>query len=130
MSRALWIVVVGISLSAVVVSPARAHHSGAWFDSTKWVSVDGVVTEVKWVNPHMWVYLEAKDEDGKIVKCAFEGPSAQGAAASGVSQQVLKVGTQVTIEGHPNRDGSCGGDFEAVVANGKKYYPRGAVIRK
>ena len=119
--------VIAMVLTTTVV---RAHHAGVWFDSTKWVAVDGVVTKVEWRNPHMWVYLEAKDEKGKAVTCPFEGPSAQGAATSGVSARVLKVGSRVTITGHPNKDGSCGGDFEGVTVEGKTYYPRGEEIRR
>ena len=123
------ILVIAMVLTTAVV-PSWAHHAGVWFDSTKWVAVDGVITTVEWRNPHMWVYLEAKDDNGRVVKCAFEGPSSQAAGASGVSARVLKVGNRVTIEGHPNKDGSCGGDFEAVTVDGKQYYPRGKIIRK
>ena len=123
----IWVIAMVL---ATTVAPSWAHHAGVWFDNSKWVAVDGVITGVKWVNPHMWVYLEAKDGKGKVVTCNFEGPSARTAASSGVSARILKVGNRVTIAGHPNKDGSCGGDFEAVTLEGKTYYPRGEEIRR
>ena len=62
-------------LGAVVVagaSPSAHHAASVAYHVDKEITVQGVVTEVKWENPHTWVYVEAKDASGKVVKWSFE----------------------------------------------------------
>ena len=72
----------------------------------KTITVEGVVTEVKWENPHTWVYVEAKDNSGKVVKWSFEGAVPNQFYRRGVTPAVLKPGVRVTIKAHPARDAS------------------------
>ena len=63
-------------VSLVIGAPASAHHSAAVaYDINKTISVNGVISEVKWENPHTWIFVETKDESGKAVKWGFEGRS-------------------------------------------------------
>ena len=54
--------------------PVFAHHSfAAEYDESKPVKVTGVVTKVEWLNPHIWFYVDVKDDSGKVVNWAFSG---------------------------------------------------------
>ena len=68
------------SMAAVLVSgfaasvPVLAHHSfAAEFDDSKPVKVAGVVIKVEWLNPHIWFYVDSKDEFGNVTHWAFSG---------------------------------------------------------
>jgi Family of unknown function (DUF6152) len=110
----------------VATIPAYAHHSAAvayYIDKT--VTVQGVISEVKWVNPHTWIFVETKDADGKTVKWGFEGKVPNLLIRSGITPSVLKPGLQVTISGHPARDESqkFGEVIEVTFADGKTIKP-------
>jgi hypothetical protein len=83
-----------------------AHHSfQAEYDSTKTVSIKGVVKKVSWVNPHAYVYVEATDEKGKTVTWAFESLSPNALQIRGWSRNSLKEGDHVTVDGYLAKDG-------------------------
>jgi hypothetical protein len=102
-----------------------AHHSRAMFDVDKLVSVEGVVTEVQWRFPHMWITLDVPGPNGKTESWGFEGAGAAMMVASGISPQILKVGNRVKIVAHPPRDSSKRtAEFVGMEVNGK-FYSRG-----
>jgi hypothetical protein len=114
--------VLGFIATGALVS---AHHSRAMFDTETLVSVEGVVTDVQWRNPHMWVTLEVPGPDGKTESWGFEGSGAASMVASGISPQILKVGNKVKIIAHPGRDKSKRiAEFMGMEVNGR-YYSRG-----
>jgi DNA/RNA endonuclease YhcR with UshA esterase domain len=90
----------------LTTSTALAHHSfAAEYDSNKQVTVKGVVQKVAWVNPHAYVYIDVKDESGKITTWAFESLSPNALARQGWSRNSLKVGEAVTVDGYLAKDG-------------------------
>jgi uncharacterized protein DUF6152 len=102
--RATAVFVLGLGFSGVSIS---AHHAASVaYDIDKEITVQGVVTEVKWENPHTWVYVEAKDASGKVTKWGFEGAVPNQLYRRGVTPAVLKPGVRVTIKAHPARDAS------------------------
>jgi len=113
-------------VSVVIAVPAAAHHSAAVaYDVDKTISVKGVISEVKWVNPHTWIFVDAKDEAGKAVKWGFEGKVPNQLIRLGITPSVLKPGIVVTVTGHPARDASqnyCE-VMELTFADGKRIKP-------
>ena len=113
-------------VSVVIAAPAAAHHSAAVaYDVDKTISVKGVISEVKWVNPHTWIFVDAKDEAGKAVKWGFEGKVPNQLIRLGITPSVLKPGIEVTVTGHPARDASqnyCE-VLEVTFADGKTIKP-------
>jgi hypothetical protein len=110
-----------IAMGALV----SAHHSRAMFDTDTLVSVEGVVTDVQWRNPHMWVTLDVPGDSGKVESWGFEGAGAASMVAAGISPQILKVGNKVKIIAHPGRDKSRRiAEFMGMEVNGR-YYSRG-----
>ena len=81
-----------------------AHHSRAMFDVSSVISVEGVVTDVQWRFPHMWITLDVPGPNGTTESWGFEGAGAAMMVASGISPQILKVGNRVKIIAHPPRD--------------------------
>ena len=118
--------IVGAGLGiALLVGPVSAHHAASVaYHVDKTITVEGVVTEVKWENPHTWVYVEAKDASGNLVKWSFEGAVPNQLYRRGVTPAVLKPGVRVTIKAHPARDASrnAGEMTEVLGADGKPIH--------
>jgi hypothetical protein len=109
MSRRLCAVVLAASVGLLVaVVPLRAHHSeAAEFDATKPVRVTGVVKKVEWTNPHIWFYVEGKDEvSGLQAVWGFSGAAPNGLRRRGITRESLKVGDTVKVQGIRAKDGS------------------------
>ena len=104
--RKLTMLVVGLSLFVAAV-PVHAHHSfAAEFDATKPVKLTGTVTKIEWTNPHVWFYVDIKDEAGKVTNWGFELGSPNGLMRAGWTRNSMKVNEVVTIEGSAAKDGS------------------------
>jgi Family of unknown function (DUF6152) len=97
------------SIGLVFVSvPLVAHHSeAAEFDATKPVRVTGTVKKVEWTNPHIWFYVEGKDEvTGQMAVWGFSGGAPNGLRRRGITRDSLKVGDTVKVTGIRAKDGS------------------------
>lgn len=96
-----------IVMAVLAPLPLLAHHSfAAEFDATKPVTVKGAVTKVEWTNPHIWIYLDNKDDTGTVSKWQCEMGSPNSLMRQGWRSDSLKQGDQITIEGTRAKDGS------------------------
>ena len=119
--------VAAMIMVAAGVEPAAAHHSFAMFDSAKALSMAGIVKEYEWTNPHVWIHIMAPDAQGAPREWSFEMQSVQQDAAAGWRPDSVKPGDRVTIEFHPLKDGSRGGQLmSATLANGQHLGPPAA----
>lgn len=101
-------------------SLAFAHHSFAMFDATKSISQKGVVKELEWTNPHVWIRL-AVQENGREVVYGYEGAAVAVLKRVGWMRDSVKVGDTVTVVGHPYKDGRPGGSIDhLVLTDGQK----------
>ena len=120
MTQRYCVPVMFAALGVLVAAPASSHHSAAVaYDVTREISVQGVITEVKWENPHSWIYVDGKDSSGKVVKWSFEGATPNLLYRRGITPAVLKPGVVVTIKAHPHRTQNAGELTEVVAADGK-----------
>ena len=93
--------------SLVFVAPALAHHAvGGEYDSSKPVTVTGVVTKVEWVNPHSRVYFDVTDPAGKVTNWSVELAARVVLERMGWNGRSLKVGEKITVRGDQARSGA------------------------
>lgn len=95
----------GLILAA---SMAWAHHAlASEFDITKQVHISGVVTKLELINPHAWIYVDAKDANGQVAHWAFEaGGSPSVLIRRGFTKASVRAGTEVVVDGYRAKDGS------------------------
>ena len=99
-----WAVVIGLFAPVV---PVFAHHSfAAEFDGDKRVTLTGVVTKVDWVNPHAYIQVDVKGDDGAVVNWAIETGAPNALYRQGWRKNDLKVGDTVTLDAFLAKDGS------------------------
>ncbi len=104
---------------ALLAGPALAHHSGAMFDRSKVVELDGVVKEFGWNNPHSWIRLVANDATAGNLEWTVEMGSYNGLARAGWTKNTLKPGDHILLKVYPLKSGSPGGAFKEVTVAGK-----------
>lgn len=89
------------------VTALQAHHSlAAEYDTKKSITLNGTVTKVDWRNPHAWVYLDAKMENGTIEKWQCELGSPNAMTRAGFGPDSAKVGDEISLDGVLAKDGS------------------------
>jgi hypothetical protein len=110
--------------ATMFAAPALAHHSFAMFDREKAISVSGVVKEYEWTNPHAWVHVMVADAGGKAVEWSFEMQSIAQDTRAGWRADSVKPGDKISVEFHPLKDGTRGGQLmAATLADGKRLGP-------
>ncbi len=121
--RALFLSVVCVAIAA---APLAAHHGrGATFDMQKRLPLKGTVSQVKWQNPHVLIFLDVKDETGKVVTWGFENSNVHTLANQGYNRNTLKVGQEITAIVNPAANGSpLGIIVKVVLADGKEIMSR------
>jgi hypothetical protein len=96
-----------LAIVAGVVSMASAHHSlTVEFDISRTVTLTGTITEMKWTNPHGWLYIDVKDEQGEVRNWAVEFASPNSLYRRGWRQTDLPPRGTITVTGYPSRDNS------------------------
>lgn len=86
----------------------QAHHSfAAEFDADKPVKLQGTVTKMEWVNPHSWIYIDVKGEDGSVVNWAIETGAPNAMFRRGFRKDSLPIGTQIVVDGYQAKNGTA-----------------------
>jgi Family of unknown function (DUF6152) len=109
MRRTLPITILGLGLAfgLMAVGHVDAHHAfAAEFDSTKPVKLRGTVTKMEWINPHAWLHLDVKKQDGSVEKWMIEAGPPGALVRRGWKRDSVVPGTEVFVEGYQAIDGS------------------------
>src|ERR1700680_3524952 len=99
--------------------PIRAHHGNVAYDEIHPITISGTVTEVVWANPHVQIFLDVKDDKGKVVNWGVESQSPGILHRNGWNKISVKPGDQITITLAPSKNGApvgfSGGNTGQVV---------------
>ena len=114
---------------AATVAPAWAHHSHSAYEVGKLVTMEGVVSQVQWKNPHMVVALDVPTAGGKVDTWVFEVAGTASTVSSGITPRILKVGNKVKIFASPSRDKTKHLALFLGMEYGGKVYARGGRAR-
>lgn len=108
--------VMALAIAASVSRPLSAHHSfAAEYDSNKPVNVKGAVTKIEWNNPHVYFYIDVRDEKtGKVTNWAFEMGAPAVIQRSGWKRTTMKIGDMVIVTGSQAKSGRPHGNARTV----------------
>ena len=113
-----------LGLLSLAAGPASAHHSfAAAYDMSQSITVKGKIVDVRLTNPHSYFFIDAMDEDGKMVRWSFEAGTPSGMIRNGYSPNLIKKGDEVTITGFHARDPAANAGMlrQLVTADGTVY---------
>ena len=103
-SKLICLLIFGVALTAL---PALAHHSfAAEYDSNQPVTLKGTLTKVEWINPHGWIYVDVKNDDGKVTNWAVEFGSPNALLRRGLRKSDFPAGVELVVKGYRAKSGS------------------------
>jgi hypothetical protein len=94
--------------AALLSIPAWAHHSHTNYNTDQFITLSGTITEVAWTNPHVWIYMEVANAQGRPQMWALEGGSPTSLMRGGWQRDSMKARDKVSVRCHRLRDGSDG----------------------
>jgi hypothetical protein len=114
-------VLVGLLLAA---APAWAHHAfAAEFDQTRPLKLKGTVVKWEVTNPHSWIHMDVKGDDGKVVTWMIEGGSPNNLYRLGFTKDSLPPGSEIVVEGYQAKDLSTRAVGKSVTfSDGRKLF--------
>ena len=116
------IIAAGFLLSAA--APVWAHHAfAAEFDAQKPIKFKGTVTKMEWINPHAWIHIDVKGEDGTVTPWMIEAAAPNALLRRGWNKNSLPAGTEILVEGFQAKDGTNRGNGSVITfTDGKKLF--------
>jgi hypothetical protein len=126
MIRIRFVTMLGAAMLALPPLLVEAHHSAVMFEAQKEVTLDGVVKEFQYTNPHSWLLVDVTDKDGSVTTWGFEAEGPSTLMRNGIRPSDFRFGTKLTITGRPMKDGRPAAAWvKAVRADGMEFYPGG-----
>lgn len=110
--------VAGAAAAVVLLCHAgivAAHHSGVMWDETRTVTLEGVVKEFQFTNPHSWLIVDVRNEDGTTTTWGFENQGPNRLMAAGITKNTFPAGSTVTVTANPMKDGRPAGSWTRIV---------------
>jgi len=96
-----------VVLLAAAGLPVAAHHAfAAEFDAKKPIKIRGTVSKMEWINPHAWIHVDVKKDDGTVDEWMIETGTPNTLLRRGFTRESLKVGQEVIVDGYQSKDGS------------------------
>jgi len=122
--RKIFAIVVSLAALLVAAIPVRAHHAfAAEFDAEKPVKFKGTVTRMEWINPHAWIHIDVKGDDGKVTSWMIEAAAPNALLRRGWTKNSLPKGTEILVEGYQAKDGANRANGSIITfTDGKKLF--------
>ncbi len=114
-------VLIGLLMAA---APAFAHHGfAAEFDQTRPLKLKGTVAKWEVSNPHSWIQMDVKGNDGKVVTWMIEGGSPNNLYRLGFTKDSLPPGSEIMVDGYQAKDLSTRAVGKSVTfSDGRKLF--------
>ena len=108
----------------MAAAPVWAHHAfAAEFDASKPVKFTGTVTKMEWINPHAWIRIDVKAEDGTVTPWMIEAAAPNSLLRRGFTKNSLLAGTEIVVEGFQAKDGSNRANGSVITyTDGRKLF--------
>jgi len=108
----------------LAAAPAWAHHAfAAEFDADKPIKFKGTVTKMEWINPHAWIHIDVKGDDGTVTSWMIEAAAPNALLRRGWTKSSLLAGTEIIVEGYQAKDGANRGNGSVITfTDGKKLF--------
>jgi hypothetical protein len=127
MRARLYVAISGIGL-LLAAAPVKAHHAfAAEFDANRPVKLRGTVTQWELVNPHSWIHIDVKNDDGTVTAWMIEGGSPNSLFRLGFTKNSLPSGTEIIVEGYQAKDrGNMAVGKNITFPDGKRLFLGGS----
>ena len=105
--RLISILLLSVGIAALPMS-GNAHHAfSSEFDAKRPFLVQGTVVRMEWINPHSWIHVDVKQEDGTVVPWMMEGGTPNTLFRTGITKKSLLPGTVIVVRGYQSKDHAC-----------------------
>jgi uncharacterized protein DUF6152 len=118
----LFIICAAAVGAVVLSSPMFAHHSQTNYDMKRAVTLTGTVTEFEFVNPHVLIHFQVKDDNGQVMEWLAESGPPNNLRRQGLTKYTLKPGDEITVTIHPAKAGARAVHLQELMLNGKHIY--------
>jgi Family of unknown function (DUF6152) len=107
MKTIVSVLLAAVNLAGGFALPLLAHHSfAAQYDASKAIRTTGVLTKIEWTNPHSYIYIDVKEENGSVAKWTCEAGSLGALSRQGFKRGTLEFGDTIVVDGYRAKDGS------------------------